>query len=74
MSLMSTNVVISAQTGEVNQKFMFDPTTMTIKTMAMANRSLNVASSGRSTNLEVNSTNGQSWQIFKFQGERIVNC
>ena len=55
---MGSNVVINQQTGEVNQKFYFDPTTMTIKTSSMNNRSLNVASSGRSTNLEVNGTSG----------------
>jgi hypothetical protein len=61
LSLMGSNVVINPQTGEVNQKFIFDPSTMTIKTQAQSNRSLNVANNGRSTNLEVNSTNGQWW-------------
>jgi hypothetical protein len=32
VSLMGNNVVINPQTGEVNQKFFFDPATMTIKT------------------------------------------
>lgn len=53
---------------------MFDPSTMTIKTLSQSNRSLNVANNGRSVNLEINSTNGQWWQIFKYQGERILNC
>lgn len=34
VSLNGNNVVINAQTGEVNQKFFFDPSTMTIKTSA----------------------------------------
>jgi hypothetical protein len=58
LSLIGSNVVINSQTGEVNQKFIFDPATMTIKTQSQANRSLNVASNGKSTNLEINSTNG----------------
>jgi hypothetical protein len=58
VSLMGTNVVINPQTGEVNQKFFFDPTTMTIKTSSMSNKSLNIASNGGSTNLEVNSSSG----------------
>lgn len=61
VSLMGSNVVINPQTGEANQKFYFDPTTRTIKAVSMANRSFNVANNGRSTNLEVNSTNGQWW-------------
>jgi hypothetical protein len=42
LSLMGSNVVINPQTGEVNQKFIFDPSTMTIKTQAQSNKSLNV--------------------------------
>jgi hypothetical protein len=61
VTLMSTNVVINPQTGESNQKFYFDPTTRTVKAVSMPNRSFNIASNGRSTNLEVNSTNGQWW-------------
>jgi len=61
VSIISNNVSITAQTGEVNQKFFFDPTTMSIKTMSQNNRSLNIASNGRSTNLEINGTNGQWW-------------
>lgn len=61
VSLMGNNVVINPQTGETNQKFEFDPTTMTIKTLNQGGKSLNIASNGRSTNLEVNSTNGQWW-------------
>jgi len=53
---MGSNVVINPQTGEANQKFVFDHTTMTIKTLNMSNKSLNIANNGRSTNLEVNST------------------
>jgi hypothetical protein len=34
VSLMGNNVVINPQTGEVNQKFTFDPSTMTIKTLS----------------------------------------
>jgi hypothetical protein len=58
---MGNNVVVNPQTGEANQKFEFDPTTMTIKTLNQGGKSLNIASNGRSTNLEVNSTNGQWW-------------
>jgi len=33
VSLIGSNIVINSQTGETNQKFMFDPSTMTIKTL-----------------------------------------
>jgi hypothetical protein len=56
LSLMGSNVVINPQTGERNQQFMFDPTTMTIKTLFQNNKSLNIANNGRSTNLEVSNT------------------
>jgi len=71
---MGSNVVISAQTGEANQKFYFDQTTKTIKTAAQANRSLDIASNGGSTNLQVGVTSNVWWQNFRFQGERFVNC
>jgi hypothetical protein len=61
VSLMGNNLVINPQTGEVNQRFTFDPTTMSIKTVSQSNRSINVSGNGRSTNLEINSTNGQWW-------------
>jgi hypothetical protein len=58
---MGNNVVINPQTGEANQRFVFEPNTMTIQTLNQSGKSLNIASNGRSTNLEVNSTNGQWW-------------
>jgi hypothetical protein len=58
---MGSNVVISAQTGEANQKFYFDQATKTIKTAAQANRSLDIASNGRSTNLQVGVTSSVWW-------------
>ena len=61
VSLMGTNVVINPQTGETNQKFQFDHKTMTIQTLNFGGRSLNIANNGKSTNLEVNGTNGQWW-------------
>jgi hypothetical protein len=61
LSLMGNNAVISKQTGEVNQQFVFDPTTMTIKTQSQANRSLAIDGNGRSTNLDIDGTNGQWW-------------
>lgn len=61
LTLMGSNVVISAQTGEANQRFYFDQTTKTIKTAAQANRSLDIASNGRSTNLQVGVTSNVWW-------------
>lgn len=61
LTLMGSNVVISAQTGEANQKFYFDQTTKTIKTAAQANRSLDIASNGGSTNLQVGVTSSVWW-------------
>jgi hypothetical protein len=61
LTLMGSNVVISAQTGEANQKFYFDQTTKTIKTAAQANRSLDIASNGGSTNLQVGVTSNVWW-------------
>jgi hypothetical protein len=58
---MGSNVVISAQTGEAKQIFYFDQTTKTIKTAAQANRSLDIASNGRSTNLQVGVTSSVWW-------------
>jgi hypothetical protein len=61
LSLMGNNAVISKQTGEVNQQFEFDPTTMTIKTKSQSNRSLAIDGNGSSSNLDIDSTNGQWW-------------
>jgi hypothetical protein len=58
---MGSNVVINPQTGEANQKFYFHQATMTIKSVAQPNRSLNIASNGGSTNLEINSTQEKWW-------------
>jgi hypothetical protein len=74
VSLMSNNVVIDRKTGEKNQQFQFDQASLTIKSLAMSNKSLKISSNGGGTNLEVDSTSRVWYQIFKYQGERLVNC
>jgi hypothetical protein len=74
MTIMGNNVVINKQTGEANQKFYFDYDTMTIKTQSQANRSLDIQSNGSGSNVDIGPSQTVWWQVFKFQGERIVNC
>jgi hypothetical protein len=58
---MGNNVVISAQTGEANQRFYYDYTYKVIRTLATSGRALNVANNGSSNNLEINSVNSAWW-------------
>lgn len=61
VGLMNNNLVIQSQTGEAHQQFKFDDASMTIKSVAQPNKSINIASNGGSTNLDVSPTNDKWW-------------
>ena len=53
------NVVIATRSNKNTQKFFFDGKTKTIKSVAFNDRSLDIANSGRASNLQVWKTNAK---------------
>jgi len=55
------NLVLKRKTSSSQQHFFFDNATKTIKSMQYKDRSLDIQSSGRSSNLQLWSTNSRWW-------------
>jgi len=73
MDTLSNNNVVKTPNGRATQKFYFDYKTRTIKSKAN-NYSFNIASAGRSANMQLAGTNSLWYQIFKMDGAYIVNA
>jgi hypothetical protein len=68
------NVVLKwKKYNSVSQQFYFDNATKTIKSQQYKDRSLDIQNSGRSSNLQIWSTNGRWFQMFRLKGNNIVN-
>lgn len=55
------------------QQFFFDATTKTIKSQAYKNKSIDIQNGGRSTNLQIWTTNARWFQLFRFKNGYLVN-
>jgi len=73
LDILGNNLVIKTPNGYATQRWYFDQRTKTIKSVAKANTSWDIQSAGRSTNLQVWSTNSGWWQFFKFESNNFVN-
>lgn len=59
--------------GGVSQQFVFDNPTKTIKSKQYPEKSIDIQSAGRSSNLQIWNTNGRWFEIFRIKKEMIVN-
>ena len=68
------NIVIKQLVRNRNtQKFIFDQKSKTIKSYAYRGRSFDIQNAGRSTNLQVWTTNSRWFQLFRFRNHYVVN-
>jgi len=72
IDLIGNNLVIKTPNARTSQIWYFDQTTKTVKNKSN-NRSFDIQSSGRSSNMQVWNTNSMWWQLFKYEGENIKN-
>ena len=59
--------------NHVAQQFYFDNATKTIKSQQYKDRSIDIQNAGSSSNLQIWSTNGRWFQMFRLKGQNIVN-
>lgn len=59
--------------GNTQQHFIFDGVTKTIKCVADKSRSITIAGSGSSNNLNLESTNARWFQMFRYKNNNLVN-
>jgi hypothetical protein len=55
------NLVLKRKTTSTSQQFFFDNATKTLKSMQYKDRSIDIQSSGGSSNLQIWSTNSRWW-------------
>jgi len=67
------NLVLSRKTNSSSMQFFFDQKSRTIKSWSNKERSIDIQSSGASSNLQIWNTNSQWWQTFRFLGENLVS-
>jgi hypothetical protein len=67
------NLVLSRKTNSSSMQFFFDQKSRTIKSWSNKERSIDIQSSGASSNLQIWNTNSQWWQTFRFLGETLVS-
>jgi hypothetical protein len=65
-------MVIKTSNNRNTQTWYFDQRSLTIKTR-LNNQSWDIKSSGRTSNMQIWSTNSGWWQIFTFKGEHFCN-
>jgi hypothetical protein len=66
------NFVIKIRNGRPTQKWYFHQQTLTIRSR-YNNQSWDIQNSGKTSNMQIWSTNSGWWQIFKFEVDRFVN-
>jgi hypothetical protein len=66
------NMVIKTSNSRNTQTWYFDQKSLTIKTR-LNNQSWDIKNSGRTSNMQIWSTNSGWWQIFTFKGEHFCN-
>jgi hypothetical protein len=59
--------------GGISQQFVFDNASKTIKSKQYPDKSLDIQSAGRSSNLQIWTTNGRWFEVFRMKREMIVN-
>jgi hypothetical protein len=59
--------------GGISQQFFFDNVSKTIKSKQYPDKSLDIQSAGRSSNLQIWTTNGRWFEVFRIKKEMIVN-
>jgi hypothetical protein len=68
------NIVIKSHNrSDNNQIFFLDPATKTIKSVGKNTHSIDIQNSGRSSNLQIWTTNARWFQLFKYDNGAIVN-
>ena len=67
------NLAIKSRSNRKSQRFFFDGRTKTIQCVAHRGQSLDIANAGRASNLQIWKTNARWFQMFKLQGDLIVN-
>ena len=59
--------------NHVAQQFFFDNKTKTLKSQQYKDRSIDIQNAGASSNLQIWTTNGRWFQMFRLKGNNIVN-
>jgi hypothetical protein len=73
LDMINRNLVIKTPNGFKTQQFWFDQKSKTIKSAHNKSWSFDIQNAGRSNNLQMWNTNSGWWQLFKFEGQNIVN-
>jgi hypothetical protein len=73
IDLIGSNTVIKTPNGFDSQKWYFDQKSRTIKNLKQPNKSFDIQNAGRSTNLQLWSTNSGWFQIFRLDG-MFIEC
>lgn len=73
LDIVGNSLVIKTLTYSDTQIFWFDQKTKTIKSQGKAGTSWDIASAGRSTNMQVWRTNAGWFQIFKYEQDYLMN-
>jgi hypothetical protein len=72
LDILGRNMVIKTKNGKNTQKWYFHQQSLTIRSRSN-NQSWDIASSGRSSNMQVYSTSSKWWQIFRYRGHHFIN-
>lgn len=67
------NVVIKTPNEYDSQKWIFDQKSKTIKNVMYKTKSLDITNGGSSNDLQIWSTNGNWFQVFKFEQNYFIN-
>lgn len=73
IDVIGSNTVIKTPNGFDSQKWFFDQKSRTIKNLKQPNKSFDIQNAGRSTNLQLWSTNSGWYQLFRLDGMFLEN-
>jgi hypothetical protein len=72
LDIVENSIVLKRRNGFPTQKWFFDDHSKTIKSVAFKDKSWSIQSQGKGRNLEVFKTNGEWFQLIRFDRNNFV--